>query len=275
MEPSQKQNAWRLPAALNLTLGGMGAGFYLVTLLLVLPESSGWIQSLMQTAVFKLLGPVLVCLGLLSLTTEAGQPLHSIYVLTNLRRSWMSREALAGGIFIIAAGLDWLIPNPVLRGVAALSGLIFMVAQGMIVSRASNVITWNAPMVPLFFLTCGLATGSGLMLIVLSLFTAPSAISLPLVGSITALANALVWTVYLRTPGEAFQHGVEPLRQRNSVALTIGVGHLLPIVLLIAALAMPQPLTVAAAGLALIFGGVRQKFGFAFKGRAMRSLVRV
>jgi DMSO reductase anchor subunit len=218
---------------------------------------------------------VLVCLGLLSLTTDAGQPLHSIYLLTNLRRSWMSREALAGGIFIIAAGLDWLIPNPVLRGVAALSGLIFMVAQGMIVSRASNVITWNAPMVPLFFLTCGLATGSGLMLIVLSLFTAPSAISLPLVGLITALANALVWTVYLRTPGEAFQHGVEPLRQRNSVALTIGVGHLLPIVLLIAALAMPQPLTVAAAGLALIFGGVRQKFGFAFKGSTMRSLVRL
>jgi DMSO reductase anchor subunit len=275
MEPSQKQNAWRVPAALNLTLGGMGAGFYLVTLLLVLPESSGWTQSLMQTAVFKLLGPVLVCLGLLSLTTDAGQPLHSIYLLTNLRRSWMSREALAGGIFIIAAGLDWLIPNPVLRGVAALSGLIFMVAQGMIVSRASNVITWNAPMVPLFFLTCGLATGSGLMLIVLSLFTAPSAISLPLVGLITALANALVWTVYLRTPGEAFQHGVEPLRQRNSVALTIGVGHLLPIVLLIAALAMPQPLTVAAAGLALIFGGVRQKFGFAFKGSTMRSLVRL
>ena len=275
MEPSQKQNAWRLPAALNLTLGGMGAGFYLATLLLVLPESTGWIQSLMQTAVFKLLGPVLVCLGLLLLTTDAGQPLHSIYLLTNLRRSWMSREALAGGIFIIAAGLDWLIPNPVLRGVAALSGIIFMVAQGMIVSRASNVITWNAPMVPLFFLTCGLATGGGLMLIVLSLFTAPSAISLPLVGLITALANALVWTVYLRTPGEAFQHGVEPLRQRNSVALTIGVGHLLPIVLLIAALAMPQPLTVAAAGLALIFGGVRQKFGFAFKGSTMRSLVRL
>jgi hypothetical protein len=81
--------------------------------------------------------------------------------------------------------------------------------------------------------------------------------------------------VYLHTPGEAFQRGIEPLRQLNSVALTIGVGHLLPIVLLIAALAMPQPLTVAAAGLALIFGGVRQKFGFAFKGRVMRSLVRV
>ena len=74
MEPSQKQNAWQLPAALNLTLGGMGAGFYLVTLLLVLPESSGWTQSLMQTAVFKLLGPVLVCLGLLSLTTMPGNP---------------------------------------------------------------------------------------------------------------------------------------------------------------------------------------------------------
>jgi DMSO reductase anchor subunit len=275
VEPSQKQNTWQLPAALNLTLGGMGAGFYLVTLLLTLPESSDWTQSLMQTAVFKLLGPVLVSVGLLSLTTEAGHPLHSIYLLTNLRRSWMSREALAGGIFIIAAGLDWLIPNPALRGVAVLAGLVFIVAQGMIVLRANSVITWNVPTVPLFFLTCGLATGSGLMLIVLSLFSAPSAMSLPLVGLVAAIANALVWAVYLHTPGEAFQRGIEPLRQLNSVALTIGVGHLLPIVLLIAALAMPQPLTVAAAGLALIFGGVRQKFGFAFKGRVMRSLVRV
>ena len=103
----------------------------------------------------------------------------------------------------------------------------------------------------------------------------PSAVSLPLVGLATALANALAWTVYLRTPGEAFQRGIGPLRQLNSVALTVGVGHLLPVVLLTTALAMPQPLTVAAAGLALIFGGVRQKFGFAFKGSAVRSLVRL
>ena len=166
MEPSQKQKVWHLPAALNLTLGGMGAGFYLVTLLLILPESRGWAQSLMQAAVFKLLGPLLVIVGLLSLTTEAGQPVHSIYLLTNLRRSWMSRETLAAGIFIIAAVLDWLIPNPVLRSVASLAGFVFIIAQGMIVSRASSVITWNVQTVPFFFLTCGLATGSGLMFIV-------------------------------------------------------------------------------------------------------------
>ncbi len=275
MEPVQKQSAWHLSAALNLTLGGMGAGFYLVTLLLILPESSSWTQSLMQTAVFKLLGPLLVGMGLLSLTTEAGQPVHSIYLLTNLRRSWMSREALAGVIFIVAAVLDWLVPNPVLRGIASLAGLFFIVAQGMIVSRASSVITWYAPIVALFFLTCGLATGSGLMLIVSSLFRVPSTVSLPLVGLVTAIANALVWYVYLRTPGEAFQRGIEPLRQPSNMALTIGVGHLLPIVLLIAALASPQPLTIAVAGLALIFGGVRQKFGLAFKASAVRSLVRL
>lgn len=275
MEPSQKQKVWHLPAALNLTLGGMGAGFYLVTLLLILPESCGWAQSLMQAAVFKLLGPVLVIVGLLSLTTETGQPVHSIYLLTNLRRSWMSREILAGGIFIIAAVLDWLIPSPVLRGVASLTGFVFIVAQGMIVSHASSVITWNAPMVPLFFLTCGLATGSGLMLIVIPLFSMSSTMSLPLVGLVIAFANGLVWATYLRTPGEAFQSGIEPLRQPITVALTLGVGHLLPMVLLIATLAVPQPLTIAAAGFALIFGGVRQKFGFAFKGSAVRSLVRL
>jgi DMSO reductase anchor subunit len=273
MLPGQKQNVWQLPAVLNLTLGGMGAGYYLVTLLLILPPNPDWTQSLTQTTIFKLLGPALVSAGLLALTTEAGHPLHSIYLLTNLRNSWMSREALAGGIFILAAGLDWLIPNPVLQSLAALAGLTFIIAQGMMVWRASGVLTWNAPTVPWFFLTCGLATGVGLMLVVLAGFNANSWVPVPLVASIVAIANALVWTVYLNTPGEAFQRGISPLRRMSQIALILGVGHLLPAALMIAVLAAPQPLATLIAGLALIAGGVMQKFTFAFEASAMRSVI--
>jgi phenylacetyl-CoA:acceptor oxidoreductase 26-kDa subunit len=274
MLPGQKQNVWQLPAVLNLTLGGMGAGFYLITLLLILPQNADWTQSLAQTAVFKLLGPALVSLGLLSLTTEAGHPLNSIYLLTNLRYSWMSREALAGGIFILAAGLDWLMPNPVLQGIAALAGLVFIIAQGMMVWRASGVFTWSVPTVPWFFLTCGLATGSAVMLVVTAFLNANSWVSLPLATLTAAIANALVWTIYLSTPGEIFQRGIAPLRQTSHIALTLGVGHLLPIVLLFITLTMSLPLAIPIAGLALIVGGVVQKFAFAFEASAMRSVIR-
>ena len=140
MESGHKQTSWKIPAVLNLTLGGMGAGFYLIALLLIFPpQGADMTQVFVQTAVFKLLGPLLVSVGLISLTTEAGHPLKSIYLLVNLRHSWMSREALAGGIFILAAGLDWLIPSLILKIIAASAAFVFILAQGMIVWRASGV----------------------------------------------------------------------------------------------------------------------------------------
>ena len=270
MQLDEKQNVWQLPAVLNLTLGGIGAGFYLLSLFLIFPQSSEWTQSLAQTAATKLLGPFLVSVGLLSLTTEAGHPMKSIYLLRNLRYSWMSREALAAGVFILAAGLDWLLPSPILRGMAALAGLAFIISQGMIVWRASGVFTWTAAIVPWFFLTCGLATGGGLMLIVSTFFSWTSIASLPLVMMIIALANGLVWLMYLRTPGKVFQQDIAQLRQASHIAMTLGIGHLLPIILLILAAAVSLPLAQPIAGLALIFGGVMQKFAFSFQARVMR-----
>jgi DMSO reductase anchor subunit len=271
MISGQKQNDWKLPAVLNLTLGGMGTGFYLIALLLVLPQPANW--TLPEVAIIKLLGPVLVGMGLLSLTLEAGNPLNSIYLLTNLRHSWMSREALAGGIFILAAGLDWLMPNPIMQGIAALAGSVFMFAQGMLVWRASGVLTWNTPTVPWFFLTCGLATGSGAILVINGFFNAPSWLSLPFVTMILALLNALAWFVYVNMPGEAFRRGIAPLRRAGHLALTLGVGHALPIALILIALTMSLPTLVPIAGLALIFGGAIQKYTFSFDGGTMRSVI--
>jgi DMSO reductase anchor subunit len=273
MEPSQKQSAWQAPALLNLILGGLGAGFYVIALL-TLPQNDAWARAPIQCAVIKLLGPALVSLGLVSLTVEAGHPLNSIYLLTNLRQSWMSREALAAGVFIIAAGLDWLTSNPISQGVAAVAGLVFIFSQGMLVLHASGVITWNVPIIPWFFLTCGLATGAGLLFIVVSALGVSSSTWLPIAMLITAIVNAAVWVAYLNAPGQAFQCAIEPLRRRNSLALTLGLGHLLPIVLLVANFVQSQTPLVVAAGLALIIGGASQKFGLAFQASALRGFVR-
>ncbi len=224
-------------------------------------------------AIYKLLGPALVAVGLVSLTFEAGRPVHSIYLLTNLRYSWMSREALAAGLFMVVAALDWLLPNPILQWIAAIAALAFIIAQGMMVLRAAGIVTWNVPSVPVFFLTCALASGCGLLLLVQSLSVSPFTTGLWLAALAIALANALVWFVYLASPGDTFQRGIAPLRSLNSLLLTIGVGHLLPIFLLLTALLLALPALIPLAGLLLVVGGVLQKFGFAFEGSAQRSLL--
>lgn len=274
MLTGQKQNAWKLPAVLNLTLGGMGAGLYLLTLLLIFPNATQWSQHLAQTAIFKLSGPILVCIGLLALTTEAGHPMKSIYLLANLRHSWMSREALAAGIFILAAGLDWLFPSPILQGIAAISGLGFMVSQGMIVWRASGVVTWNTSLVPLFFLTCGLATGSGIFLITNYFLGYPTFLPVPILVIVVAIANGGVWLGYLNLHGVEFQRGIAALRKPVSLFLTIVIGHILPVILLVCTFFIGMSLGPVLAGVGLLFGGVFQKFSFAFEGSGMRSVIR-
>ncbi len=281
---AQKQKVWKWPAATNFSLGGMGTGYYLAGLLLVHVIPGDWFPALLQTAVFKLLGPALVGIGFLALTTEAGRPQRGINLLRHLRRSWMSRETLAAALFIPLAGLDWLFPNPALCLSAALAALALMVCQGFIVYRARGVTAWNTRWMPLFFVTSGLATGSGLMLVVFTLFDllfgerVYTIASLPLVALSTGILNLGVWLLYLRPSNHAFQKATAALRHPNALALSVGLGHLLPILLLTLALltnlaSLGQSAVVILAGLGLIFGGVSQKFAIILDAGYLRSIV--
>jgi phenylacetyl-CoA:acceptor oxidoreductase subunit 2 len=280
----QKQRVWKLPAVVNFSCGGIGTGFYLVALLLTQTPGEDWLHSLVQTAAFKLLGPVLVGLGFLALTTEAGRPRRGINLFRHLRRSWMSRETLAAAIFIPAAGLDWLFPHPALRAAAAAAAFALMLCQGFIVYRARGVTAWNSGWMPLFFVTSGLAAGSGLLLVVLALsnaFLAPgihSVLPLPLVAVVVAILNALVWAIYLTTPDVGFQRATEALRHPGSITRSVGVGHLVPAALLAVVLTgnISGGILFAcelAAGLALLFGGVSQKFGIIIEAGYLRPVV--
>jgi phenylacetyl-CoA:acceptor oxidoreductase 26-kDa subunit len=280
----QKQRVWKLPAVVNFSCGGIGTGFYLVGLALAQAPGADWLHALVRTAVFKLLGPALVGLGFLALTTEAGRPRRGINLFRHLRRSWMSRETLAAAIFIPAAGIDWLFPHPALRAVAVGAAFALMLCQGFIVYRARGVTAWNSAWMPLFFATSGLAAGSGLLLVVLSLYNAFLApgiraiLPLPLVALVAAVLNAVVWAVYLATPDKGFQRATEALRRPGSIVRALGVGHLLPAALLAVVLSgnisgAPQLALEVVAGLALIYGGVSQKFGIIIEAGYLRPIV--
>lgn len=289
---SQKQRVWKMPAVVNFTMGGIGTGFYLLALLVILPANGEWLQAFLAgnagwfsiafvAAVFKLVGVGCAGIGFIALTTEAGQPQRGINLFRHLRRSWMSRETLAFFLFAAFAGLDWLFPFVALRALAAAAAFFLMFAQGFILYRARGVITWNTPRVIFYFVTCGFMTGAGLMLIVFNgvNFFVPltSAFSFAAIGFVAALFNLALWFIYLSSNDAAFQKATQALRTQKALLQIVGVGHVLPALLLMFAMAIGPgtlltPLVEILAGALLIFGGARQKYGIVLEAGYLRAI---
>jgi DMSO reductase anchor subunit len=272
---SKKQKVWGWPGVVNFTLGGMAGGFYLLSSLLMVLRYG--MLGLSQPAGFKLVAPALMGLGFLALTTEAGHPLRARYLLRYLRRSWMSRETLAGALFVPAAALDWLFPHPALWGLAAAAALGLMFSHGFIVYCVRGVTAWNVPLVPFLFLSSGFSTGGGLVLLAalggLALGVGPVVICL-----ICALLDLAVWLLFLHGPHDlAFREATGSLRRPKSLLFTVGIGHLLPALSLLLLLVLPGVglwhIFAALAGVAIIAGGVGQKVSIILKAGYLRGLV--
>lgn len=272
--PAQHQTVWEWPAVANFTLGGIGAGFYLWGILLALLRG-GAPGGVLLTIVFSLGGPALVGLGLLALTTEAGRPMRGYNLFRHWRRSWMSREAIAAAVFMPTATLGWLVPHPALFAVAALAAIAFIVSQGFIVYRARGVTAWHAPAMPPLFVTSALTSGFGVLLLVAALAGIALGQGVIALGILSALANLVVWGVYLRKPDGDFQRATERLRSQQYWLTVGGLGHGLPMLLLLGALVAGggwAPLLAGLAGLGLIGGVARQKWGIILEAGYLRAI---
>ncbi|MBI3914696.1 MAG: polysulfide reductase NrfD [Chloroflexi bacterium] len=284
--PPQKQKVWKWPAATNFTLGGIGTGLYIAAWLANAPEKSEWLSLFLagnanwfalafNAALFKLLAPALVAIGVIALTSEAGRPQRGINLFRHLRRSWMSRETLAFALFAPLAGLDFLFPNPILRALAALSALALMVCQGMIVYRARGVMTWNTQLMPWFFIASGWSSGAGLYVLVSALagqFIGDPILFFAITG---AVVNLVLWLLYLQDADENFRAALRELRQAESLAQSVVIGHALPaVVLLYVVVALPEmkDALIAAAGIALLIGAFTQKFGIILRAGYLRAI---
>lgn len=284
----QKQKVWKWPAVVNFTCGGIGTGFFLLGLLVPLPHNGEWFALALQSngawlslaliaAVFKLLGPVLVAIGFAVLTTEAGRPQRGINLFRHLRRSWMSRETLAFAIFAPFAALDWIAPEPILRALAALGALGLMISQGFIVYRARGVTAWNVSLMPIFFVTSGFATASGLLFIVMVQFgmlTLPVTQTWIVIALVAWVANALVWLVYLSRSNKTFRDATLDLRGVNYYLAIVGLGHALPALLALGVLGgfAASSLVFAVVGLLAVFGGALQKWGIVIDAGYLRPI---
>jgi len=221
--------------------------------------------------------PVLIGLGFLALTTEAGHPLRARYLLRYLRCSWMSRETLAGALFVLVAALDWLFPHPALWGLAAAAALGLVLSHGFIVYRVRGVTAWNVALVPFLFLSSGFSMGGGLVLLA-ALGGSALGVGPVVVGLICVLLDLAVWLLFLHgARGPAFREATGSLRRPKSLLFTVGVGHLLPALSLLLLLVLPRAgpwrAFAALAGLAIIAGGVGQKASIILTAGYLRGLV--
>jgi DMSO reductase anchor subunit len=249
--PPPRQTLWGWPAVVNFVLGGLGAGWYIVAALAAGLERSPSVMAASWVA------PVLVLAGFAAVAAEAGRPLRGPRVLTRLRTSWMSRELLAGIVFVALVAADLAFPLRLHRAQAVVAAVLLALAQGFMVRRARGVTAWDVPLMPLLFLLSALLSGSGAYLLVDALAgrsPIPAVIGVTLLLIVGAF---VVWARYLAWTSEAaYRRAIAPLREGRSAVVIDGAGYGLPLLLGLLALAAPAvagPL-VGLAGALLVAG---------------------
>lgn len=260
---AESQHVWGWPGTANFVLVGAGTGVYIITFLAGIFHQG--LSGLASRTWLGLLGPVLAVLGFLALTTEAGHPMRGMHLFRHLRHAWLSRETLFWTVFVFSATLDWFVPSLFLQIVAVLAALALMVSQGFILYQMRAISAWNVPPMPLFFVTSGLMSGSGIAVLAGGLVNPPLPLSITVIAIAATGANLFVWLLYLGSHHNAdFSKVTEKLRRPFAALNMVGLGHVVPLVLLFLLMSGKTAnawLSVAETviGLAMIFGVFLQK----------------
>jgi len=166
----EKQTSWGFLVALDMFLGGMGAGTFIIGFILC---QLGIMKSLAVTSM--LLGPVFVVIGMIFLLLEAGWSLKSYRLFIGLPKSWMSRGWLIQILYIILALAcvlpSFWIPEWIDSGVGMVLGIIALILalaigayHGMILNEARAIPLWSSSIMPLLTFLTALCSGVGLLL---------------------------------------------------------------------------------------------------------------
>lgn len=256
MIPATRQTLWGWPAVANFALGGLGTGWYVVAAL-----AAGFERSPAVTLA-SWVAPVLVLAGFAAVAAEAGRPQRGLRVLTRLGTSWMSRELVVGGAFVLLVAADLAFPWRLHRVQAVVAALLLALAQGLIVRRARGVTAWDVPLMPAVFLLSALLSGAGAYLLA-EAGAGRAASPAPVAAVLALIVVAFVaWARYLaRASDVAFTRAVAPLREGGAALVIDGAGYGAPVLLGLLALAAPAIAapTLGLAGALLIAGQLYAK----------------
>jgi phenylacetyl-CoA:acceptor oxidoreductase 26-kDa subunit len=245
------QTHWDARAAGNFIGGGTGSGLAIVAAATLLATGAS------RPSAFAL-AALLIALGLGLVWLEIGRPWRFLHVFLHPHASWMTREALLAPPLLAALGIAAWLGGAASAGAALVLALAFLYAQAQILRAAKGIPAWREPRIVPLIVTTGLAEGAGAYLLLGTasgaLPESPFAIALALAA---VLARALAWSSYRA----CFARGPAPsgtLRALAAVSLeVVMLGTLVPIVLLLAALALPDAARALAplGGLAALAAG--------------------
>lgn len=186
----RRQGSWDWRAASNFIAGGAGSGLVAFAAAAALAGAGG-----ARLALPLVTGLVMIVGGLLCVWLEIGHPERALNVFLNLRRSWMSREALAALLLVPTAAVAALGVTSALVPALVLA-LAFVYCQARILQRARGIAAWREPAIVPFIVATGLIEGAGLYLVVAPpTHDAPALLAL--FGAL-ALLRLFAWFVYRR-----------------------------------------------------------------------------
>jgi phenylacetyl-CoA:acceptor oxidoreductase subunit 1 len=254
------QTLWDWRAAMNWIFGGIASGFAVMAYLASL---AGAVYPDMIPSLHFVAGGIMA-VGLFCVFLKIGRKLRFWRAVSRPQTSWMTRELYAVAVFypLVLANLLW--PSAILALLGGAMALVFLWCQAKILHKARGIPAWRVPLMPWMLLATGLLEGTGLLALLLAWFKGlgQPGILVPVAGLALAAVNAALWIAYRRT---AKEEGIVPLARRvigeNSLTLHL-VGHALPALMFLLALANPALLWVylGIGGVAAIAGGAFWKF---------------
>jgi DMSO reductase anchor subunit len=157
-----------------------GAGYGLLALLGILNIGNYLPDDKWFFFITLVLSLSLITLGLLSSTLHLGHPERAWRALTQWKTSWLSREGVAAVLTYIPAGLlalGWLFSeqtNDIYKAmglVAAIGSGITVYCTSMIYASLKAIPAWTISLVPGLYLCLSIASGSLLLITLLSAFS--------------------------------------------------------------------------------------------------------
>jgi polysulfide reductase chain C len=243
-----KQNSFGGLIAIDLFLGGAGAGIFFISFIMDLMNR---FQNIAKIGAIT--GVILVLMGTIILFLDLGNK-SRLYRLFINPSSWVARGTyfITGFvIFGIAYSvfswniLGWVLLNKttllgkVVGGIAAIFSFMTMLYTGMLFSTMKRIPLWNTPALPLLFFFSSLYTAMAFLLLIGLLFV-PTSIgdihSLVMVEIVFILVQLLVLGVFLWAGNYNNMTTVESIRLLKEPLFNIGViilGLIAPLGLLI------------------------------------------
>jgi formate-dependent nitrite reductase membrane component NrfD len=235
----QEEWAWLL--AIDLFLGGMGGGLFLLFLFF---DLSAWMV---------ILSMFLVISGGIVLLAELGHPLRAWRAIARPLTSWISRGVISVLLFLITASLyiapafnafSWLpwgletLLGKTLGIFAGLSAFLVVLYPGLVLSASPSIPFWNNAILPVIFFTQSVMAANGLALLASFFIQSPQRMDSILAYFI--ILNLVLVSIYLftmRHSGLAARESVRilstgPLRWTFCMGVLF-VGMILPLALLL------------------------------------------